>query len=159
MTPLMALDELCKVMSDLFDGLVMLDSEKFKVYSQNLPPKVAGELNEPYPYCLVTLAEGNQTDDDASQEFVIMLGTKEDLLLQKDQPYKTSTYSGYRDIANAIEQIRQRFSANPEYGNCFTVQPNLKWVIQSGDEDYPFYVGGIHLTVDLPKSSIISQNI
>ena len=57
---------------------------------------------------------------------------------------------GHRHIMNMIQDVVDRFAAEPLLNKKFRAEQDIEWAIQ--DEDtYPFYFGGVAISFNVPK--------
>jgi len=126
MTPLILQNEIKKELEKILEG--------FNVYEQSLPSR-QGKDDSHFPYALVQLGNGKEDDEDATQEVIISFGAKD---VSKD-------YSGYINVVNVIQYVRQHFLCKRIIGNVFELKLPINWVLPEGDENYPYYFGGILL--------------
>ncbi|CAM4111205.1 hypothetical protein [Mesobacillus thioparans] len=117
------------------------------IFKQHLPPKKTKD-DEPYPYIIIKLIEGEQLEEENPFQsqimFVIGLYAEED------------PYQGYLDVTMIIQKIFNDLKTNPVVGSNFELQYPVKWALH--DEDvYPYYFGGIETTWSTP--SIIRRDV
>lgn len=147
MTPIMLQrtlkEELERLFEDFFSSEKLEYGEKkVAVYEQDLPLSIETEedASKP-PYIIVRLSEGEMEDwEDAEQVKVI-------LIFCSECPEEEKT--GYGDVANMIQQVKERLLKNPQVGAYFTAELPMKWVIQEGDT-HDIYYGGMELTFSCP---------
>lgn len=114
------------------------------VYEQNLPVVTDDEEDESqfFPYALVKLETGKTADDDSPWvvateiHFGICDHSKKNI--------------GHRHIMNMIQDVVDRFAAEPLLNQKFRAEQDIEWAVQ--DEDtYPFYFGGVAISFNVPK--------
>lgn len=140
MTPLFLQDGLEEEIKKVLSLQLTANSEGFHIYAQSLPPKQDAKDCSVFPYCLISLGDGEQNSEFATQDVVITFGARDTKL----------DYQGYRDIANAIESTRQHLIKNQIIGERFALQLPIRWVIPQAEDTYPFYFGAMILTYSLP---------
>ena len=148
MTPINLLDNLVEILKEILVLQSTANETGFNVYSQTLPRKQSAKDDSMFPYCIVSLGDGRQSDN-STQDVIITFGIKD----------KNNDYQGFRDIANAIEGVRQKFSKNPNINDIFDISSSIDWTISDGLETYPFYYGAIILTVTIPQTTNYSEII
>ncbi|MCM3567853.1 hypothetical protein [Neobacillus mesonae] len=113
------------------------------IFEQHLPLKEDGDISH-YPYVIVQLNEGTQTDETSSEGIKIMfiIGVFD----------SDSTNQGYREVTRIINRISSNFKRNPVVNGNFEMKYPFKWTIY--DEDVsPYFFGGIETTWDTPTFS------
>ena len=147
MTPIMLQKALKEELERLFEDF--FSSEKLEygerrvaVYEQDLPLSIETEedASKP-PYIIVRLSEGEMEDwEDAEQVKVI-------LIFCSECPEEEKT--GYSDVANMIQMVKEWLLKNPQVDAYFTAEMPMKWVIQEGDTHDTYY-GGMELIFSCP---------
>lgn len=136
-------------MKKLFQGITTENTSGetvtgLNVYEQNLPVVTDDEEDESqfFPYALVKLETGKTADDDSPWvvateiHFGICDHSKKNI--------------GHRHIMNMIQDVVDRFAAEPLLNKKFRAEQDIEWAIQ--DEDtYPFYFGGVAISFNVPK--------
>lgn len=147
MTPVFLQKALKEELRNLFADFVSssdLDFEKrgVSVYEQDLPLEMETEdEEEKTPFIIVRLSEGEQEQrENAEMVTVVMIFCARDTAWNR---------SGYQDVMNMIQKVKERFLKNPLVGKYFTAELPLKWVIQEG-ETHEIYYGGIELNFSCP---------
>lgn len=147
MTPLYLQGELKKLLSKTLKLQSTAQDIGFNVYQQNLPSKLNAKDDSMFPYCLISLGDGEQIEDSATQDVVLTFGVKD---IKAD-------YQGYRDIANAIESVRQLLIKEQVVAQIFQLKLPIKWTLPQTEEVYPYYFGAIVATYELPLITPTNQ--
>lgn len=148
MTPFELQEQLAIGISNTVNLQSTANKTKFNVYKQNLPPKKDAKDDSMYPFCLITLVDGEQ-DEEAIQDVVFTFGVKD----------SNSDYQGFRDVVNAIEKVRSFLIGNQEIGERFCLKFPLRWTYPDSTETYPFYFGAIIATYTIPQINMNNQFI
>lgn len=138
MTSLYLQDYLKQKLEELLKLQSTAHETGFNVYMQNLPPPTHAKDDTMFPYCLIGLGDGEQTNDTATQDIVISFGVKD----------VNADYQGYRDIANAIESTKQFLIKHLILDDRYQLKLPIKWVIPQDDIVYPYYFGAIIVTYE-----------
>lgn len=147
MTPIMLQKALKEELEQLFEGF--LSSEKMDhseravtVYEQLLPEDIATVAEEgKIPFVIVRLSEGEmEQPEDAERVKVIFIFCSQASEWNK---------SGYADVANMIQRVKERFLKNPVIGDYFTAELPMKWVLQE-DDTTDLYYGGVEMDFACP---------
>lgn len=166
MTPLKLQDVLVGKNSDdggllghILRDLRTIDSRQpFNIYDNSPIQRQYGDDKSVYPYCFSTLGDGEDNGETAKQEVVIIVAS-----YSVDE-----AYSGYRDVMNALERIRQYFMKYPDgndniisfpYGSFFEALKPVKWRAPEPSSYAPVFVGGLNISFRLPGISRISPYI
>lgn len=112
----------------------MDDYTKLNVFEQALPIQKTDDEDEPYPYCIVRVMEGDLEDNDASVKIILVFGIYDD----------NQDAQGHKTILNLIQKIHERFFKNPILANKYKMLPGIKWTLQD-DDTYPYYFGGVEM--------------
>ena len=151
-------DALAEELERIFEGFLLRDPQgelsKIHIFCQGLPiPGVTEQIDipveqlenglaqeitreDPYPYIIVRIDEGEITDEASAQTVNTLL-----LAGVYDDRYDRQ---GAKDILNIIAKIYERFAKMPVLGGKYTVQYPIQWTLQ--DEDtYPYYFGGMSI--------------
>ncbi len=112
------------------------------VYPQRLPVLPANEDDDgQYPYCIVRLVSGVAEDATSAQTVTALLIFG---VIDQDRDG-----AGYRTVLHMIGSVYARFARRAQLGRNFICRYPIRWELQ--DEDtYPYYVGGMSVTFDIP---------
>lgn len=142
MVALLLQQELAKEIEEITKDITLRNPAgeyaKLKSYEQSLPIRQLDEEDDdPYPYCIVRIVEGNTPDAMSAQSVktILVIGVYDDGVDSQ----------GHKSILNIIQRIQERFFKNPILANQFVVQPGFDWTLQDEDS-YPYYFGGIEIT-------------
>lgn len=147
MTPIMLQKALKEELEQLFEGF--FSSEKMdyseravKVFEQDLPEGIETVVEEgKTPFVIIRLSEGEmEQPEDAERVKVIFI------FCSKAPEWNKS---GYADVMNMIQRIKERFLKNPTVGNYFTAELPMKWVLQEEDTS-DLYFGGLEMDFACP---------
>lgn len=147
MTPIMLQKELKKELEELFAGFSSSEDAKFKersvsVYEQDLPLEMETEDEEgKTPFIIVRLSEGELEQRENAEMVTVVI-----IFCARDTAWNRS---GYQDVLNMIQKVKERLLKNPLVGKYFTAELPLKWVVQEG-ETHDIYYGGMELTFACP---------
>ena len=107
------------------------------VAEQNLPKRESEEDDDPFPYIIVRLSEGqiaSQADAYAVDTY-LLIGA-----------YDGSTENnGHRTVMEIIEKIQQRYEENPCLAGKYVLQDPVSWALQD-EESWPYFFGAMSLT-------------
>lgn len=106
------------------------------VYKQQLPERETEDDLSLYPYVIIKLSDGEQSEEGGPQtiKVLMVIGVFDEGLNNQ----------GYRDVTTIIQKIHQDLLSTPLVNKKFILEYPFKWVIH--DEDvYPFYFGGIEM--------------
>ena len=128
---------------------------RLNVYAQELPIQVAKEEKEcneqmmeeglnlpdieqedPYPYIIVQVKEGEIEEINGEQNVVVNL-----LIGIYDENFENQ---GHRDVLHIIQKIYERFAKNPILAKKYECAMPFSWALQD-EESYPYYFGGIEM--------------
>lgn len=140
MTPLFLQKELKSQLEQLLKLQLTAQNDGFNVFLQSLPSRKDAKDDSAFPYCCITLGDGEQNQSDATQDIIFTFGVKD----------KTTDYQGYQDIVNVVESVRQYLIENQEIAKHFTIQQPIKWVIPPDESVYPYYFGAVIATYSIP---------
>lgn len=147
MTPIILQKALKEELETLFEGFLSSPDPAFEgkqvaVFEQDIPLEMETEADEEKaPYIIVRLSEGEQAQwEDAEMVTVILI------FCVKAPEWNRS---GYQDVMNMIQKVKERLLKHPQVGACFTAELPLKWVVQEGDT-HELYYGGVELNFACP---------
>lgn len=147
MTPIMLQKALKEELERLFEGFFSSEKMDYSeravtIYEQDLPEDIETVLEEGrMPFVIVRLSEGEmEQPEDVEQVKVVFIFCSEAPELNK---------SGYVDVMNMIQRVKERFLKNPVVGNYFTAELPMKWVIQE-DDTTELYYGGMEMNFYCP---------
>ena len=148
MTPEFLQDALIKELEEMFKSEKFqsstLDYKNIKVFPQSLPQERNREddEDEPFPYIIVRLVDGETPDYNSAHEVKVFLII--------GMYYLDRDKQGHRAVLNIINRVRERFQKNRVLSNQFVYTPPCNWTLQ--DEDtHPYYFGGIELNFEIPE--------
>lgn len=145
MTPLFLQDSLNKRIESILSPMELMGGRKFIGYTQEAPPQREDKDDSLFPFFRVLLGEGEDGNEDAVQDVVIVLATRDP---SRDR-------QGYRDVMNAIQRLREHFSKDPDISRRFTIQKPIRWrPPDPGDNTFPEFYGAIQFKVELPQVPI-----
>lgn len=126
-------DEIENVTKDIMLKNPDKQPSKLKCFPQYLPKRDRDDKEDPYPYCIVRIVDGEKTDDGQMQiiKAFLIIGIYEN---EKER-------QGHLSLLNIIDRIDERFSKNNVIG-CFFMDGTLEWTMQE-DDTYPYYFAGI----------------
>lgn len=147
MTPLLLQRALRKDFIQLFEGFFSSEkmdySEKaVTIYEQDLPLSIeTNEMEGKMPYVIIRLSEGEMEQPDEAERVKVVL-----IFCAQAAEWNKS---GYADVMNMMQRVKERFLKNPVVGSYFTAELPMKWVIQEGDT-MDIYFGGMELEFACP---------
>ena len=146
MTPLDLQDELMEEMKRLFsDHLYKAPTGErvpINVYPQNIPVNETDDDEDPIPYIIVRLNNGDDNgnrDSNNTVKLVIIIGIWDDALDNQ----------GHRDVLNIIQKVYKRFHTNPNLNNKAVYAGEFNWALQE-DTYYPYSFGACSLSFHIP---------
>ena len=146
MTPLMLQDDLVEEIKILTAGSLFPNPKgervPINVFPQNIPVEESEEDDDPVPYIIVRLSNGEdsgQGDSNNIVKVVIIAGLCD---FSKDA-------QGHRGLLNIFSTIYERFKKNPCLNNKFVHTGHFKWAVQD-DGYYPYYFGAIEMDFNIP---------
>lgn len=147
MIPIALQDALSRELKKLFSNETYLNQsntyEGIKVFSQDLPAESnrEDEENDPFPYIINRLVDGNVTDESSAHEVKLIL-----IIGIYDQ---AQNKQGYRDVLHIIQTIYERFGKENVLDKRYVAKMPFKWTLQEEDS-HPYYFGGIEMSFDIP---------
>ncbi len=141
MTPLDLQDALIDEVKHILDGYFYKSPEgkavPINVFSQNLPVSETDDENDPVPYIIVRLSDGedNGNRDSFNAVSVVLIVAIWD---------NTPEAQGHRDTMNIIQKIYQRFHSNPDLNREATYAGKFRWAIPE-DSYYPYFFAACHM--------------
>lgn len=146
MTPLMLQDDLVEEIKSLFAGTLFQNPKgeriPINVFPQNIPVEESEEDDDPIPYIIVRLTNGEDPgkgDSNNTVKVVIIAGLCD---FGKDA-------QGHRGLLNIFNTIYERFQKNPCLNNKFVHTGHFKWAVQD-DGYYPYYFGAAEMDFNIP---------
>ena len=147
MTPIMLQKALKEELERLFEGFFSSENTDYSeravtVFEQVLPENIETVVEEgKMPFVIVRLSEGEmEQPEDAERVKVIFIFCSQASEWNK---------SGYADVANMIQRVKERFLKNPVVGDYFTAELPMKWVLQE-DDTTDLYYGGVEMDFACP---------
>ncbi len=141
MTPIELQDALVDEVRHILDGCLYKTPEgedvPINVFPQNLPMNETDDENDPVPYIIVRLSDGEDAGDRESFHVtsVVMIVAVWD---------NTHQAQGHRDAMNIIQKIYQRFHRNPDLERKATYAGKFRWAILE-DSYYPYSFAACHM--------------
>lgn len=155
-------DELIEELKRIFNHFRLKNPNgelsQINIYSQDLPiPKPAnppdGDLDpelveeglglsditndeDPYPYIIVRVNDGEITAIDGDQKVGVFL------ILGVTDPNLDN--QGHKDVLNMIQKIYERFAKNAILANQYELVMPINWALQD-EASYPYFIGGMTL--------------
>lgn len=146
MTPLMLQDDLVEELKRLFAGQLFKDSNgkliPINVYPQSIPVAESDEDEDPIPYIIVRLTNGEDTggsDSNNTVKVVIIAGLCD----------WSNDAQGHRGLLNIFSSIYERFQKTPSLNNKYVHTGHFKWAIQD-DGYYPYFFGAAEMSFNIP---------
>lgn len=146
MTPLDLQDELVvemkRLLSDYRYKAPGGKRVQINAFAQSLPINKTDDEADPVPYIIVRLNEGKDDgmrDSNNIVSLVIVICTWDDALDSQ----------GYRDVANIIQKIYERFHTNPNLNGKAVYSGKFDWMLQE-DNYYPYSFGACSLSFNIP---------
>lgn len=107
------------------------------IAEQNLPKRESEDDDDPFPYIIVRLSEGqivSQTDG-YDVDTLLLLGAYDD----------SPENNGHRAIIEMIEKIQKRYEETPCLAGKYVLQDPVAWALQD-EESWPYFFGAMNLT-------------
>lgn len=148
MTPILLQRALKKDLEVLFTGFRSSEkmdySEKeVTIYKQDLPVNIESmEAEGKMPYVIIRLIEGEMEQSENAEQVKVFF-----IFCSKAPEWNMS---GYADVMNMIQKVKERFLKNPAVGDFFTAELPMKWVIQESDTAPDIYFGGLEINFACP---------
>lgn len=147
MVPLLLQDYLVGEVKNILKEIKLKDAKGDEVainaYPQALPAKKGIKDSEHFPYVLVVLTDGSDTDEDTTCTCQVMflagIYDNED------------SYQGYRDSVNIINKIYEHLASKRVFDNKYTVAFPFEWKLPEEDT-YPFYFSALMTKWEVPKA-------
>jgi hypothetical protein len=149
--PILLQDYLVKDLQDLFVNFKLKNPKGEKVnlniYPQTLPAKQGSKDKDHFPYVLVILTDGSDTEEinNATTNIMFLIGIYD----------LESNYQGYRDAINVINKISKHLISNRVFNDQYTVAYPFNWKL-SEEDTYPYYFAALMTSWETPK--IIQNN-
>lgn len=145
MTPLELQDELVAEMPKILDGyLYHTPAGKrvpINVFPQSLPVNETDDEDDPIPYIIVRLNNGEDKggrDSNNTVKLVIIIGIYD----------HGREAQGHRDVMNIIQKVYQRFHENPNLNGKAVYAGEFDWAMQE-DTYYPYSFGACSLSFNI----------
>lgn len=146
MTPLMLQDDLVEEIKRLFAESLFKNSMgelvPINVFPQSIPVEESDDDEDPIPYIIVRLTNGEdsgQGDSNHTVKVVIIAGMCD---FSKDA-------QGHRGLLNIFSTIYERFQKNPCLNNKYVHTGHFKWAVQD-DGYYPYFFGAVEMDFNIP---------
>lgn len=142
-------EDLREEIKKIFNGFLLktpkLDQEnkailsQLNVYDQSLPLQESDE-EEPFPYVIVKLDQGNMKEGSAHLVKVrLIIGVYDD----------DTNANGHKDVLNIIQKIYERFVVNPVLNGRYHMKDDNEfpflWALPDDDTN-PYYFGVVEMT-------------
>lgn len=111
--------------------------EPVTIAEQNLPKRESEDDDDPFPYIIVRLSEGqiaSQTDAH-DVDTILLLGAYDD----------SPKNNGHRIILEMVEKIQQHYEENQILTGRFVLKDPVAWALQD-EESWPYFFGAMNLT-------------
>lgn len=145
MTPLELQDELVAEMPKILDGyLYQTPAGKrvpINVFPQSLPVNETDDEDDPIPYIIVRLNNGEDKggrDSNNTVKLVIIIGIYD----------HGREAQGHRDVMNIIQKVYQRFHEDPNLNGKAVYAGEFDWAMQE-DTYYPYSFGACSLSFNI----------
>ncbi|GEB35305.1 hypothetical protein [Brevibacillus parabrevis] len=109
-----------------------------QVFLEALPQRKADSQEEDYPFIIVRAAGGEDLEDGSTASLNLIVGT-----YSKDD-------SGFIDVLNIIEDVRQALLKKRVVGQSFRMELPLKWKLFD-EQPYPGWVGEMNTLWTIPQ--------
>ena len=111
------------------------------VFAQNLPKRKSEDDEDPFPYIIVRLAEGDIENQTAAHKInvILLVGIFDDDLANQ----------GHRQVLEMLELIQLRFEETPLLAKYYTINDPFEWALQD-EESYPYFFGAAKMNFNLP---------
>lgn len=113
------------------------------VYSQFVPGKRSDQEDDPFPYAIVRVQEGNLSalTEPETCNVLIFFGFWDDSL----------DFQGYKDVLNAITRLKIHLFAKKIIDKRYRISYPFDWAIDEDEKNHPYYFGGMQTTWELPQ--------
>ena len=112
-----------------------------KIFAQHIPVEEVEEEDDPIPYVLVRLKDGDdegKADSENTVRVVFIAGIWDD----------DHNAQGHRDIMNILWKLYIRFQKNPNLNNMATSTGEFHWMAQE-DNYFPYFFGACTMTFNI----------
>jgi len=145
MTPLLLVKAVIKFLTPILNDItIKVDEGEVtpRIHEGWVPPKTKSNRDEEYPHVAVRLKNGTDTKNESTVNIIIYFGSYSYGTLKDDK--LVEDYSGYKDIANMIERVRQELLKTSFLGP-YILEDNVTWEIPE-EQPYPYWTGNIRTT-------------
>ena len=146
MTPEMLQDALCEEIKNILSGRLYQTPSgelvSMNVYPQAIPMNESNAEEDPFPYVIVRMIDGNDENLHDSKyivEMAVIVG-----IFNNDK-----SNQGHRDLLNVYNLAYERFKKNPRLGDYFVYDGGYRWTIQD-DDYYPYFFGAFKMNFAIP---------
>lgn len=118
------------------------NSVLINVFPQSLPINESDDDDDPAPYIIVRIVDGEDngtSDSNYSIKVLTIIGIFDDDLSNQ----------GHRSVLHIINTIYKRFMANPNLNNKYVCDGPFLWEIQD-DAYHPYFFGAITMNFNIP---------
>lgn len=141
MTLMFLQEALKKRLEDLFQKYPLQSDSPLHVFIRNIPPKQYEYEEGFFPFCKITVGDGEDSIDQTTVQVILVFGTQNN----------ADDLTGYSDICHLVEMVRLDLLENPLIENRFQINLPLKWTLLEDEPDtYPQYFGAMFFEVEYP---------
>ena len=111
------------------------------VFAQNLPKRESEDDEDPFPYIIVRLLDGDIENQTAAHKVnvILLVGIFDDDLANQ----------GHRQVLEMLELMQLRFEEEPLLADHYTINDPFEWALQD-EESYPYFFGAAKANFNLP---------
>ena len=148
MTPIMLQKALKEELERLFEGFFSSENMDYSeravtIYEQDLPVDIETmEAEGKIPYVIIRIMEGEMDQLEDTEQVKVYF-----IFCSKAPEWNMS---GYSDVMNMIQRVKERFLKNPVVGDYFTAELPMKWLIQENETAPDIYYGGMEMDFACP---------
>lgn len=146
MIPLDLQDGLIWRFKKVFDGCLFKNPKDeyvpLNIYSQHLPAKDKKKESSEFPYLIVRLADGTDSDphDPNSTKILFIAGVYD----------RHNNHQGYRDAILIIQTIYESLKRDPVVDKRFELTYPINWAYHDEDTE-PYFFAGLETNWEIPK--------
>lgn len=124
--------------------------KKINVFVQDIPfSQNKKDMEEIFPYIIVRLEEGGISNDKNSCQVVLVFGVCDNDVNRQ----------GYKDLLNMMQEVLYHYATEKIIAQRYSIGNDMEWLIQDGDNLFPYYIGAITFEVELPVIRVFDDNI
>lgn len=135
-------EEIPKILADYKYKDPNGDYKDINVYKQDVPRYETDEDEDPVPYIIVRLHNGEDEGAKHSNNKVVVVL----IIATYDHGLDVQ---GYRDVMNIIDKIYARFEKEPLLKDAGVFDGEFHWALQE-DAYYPYFFGSCSLNFNIP---------